>query len=187
MYPGRVNMLFYLLIPCVYCVTGKVLYTAASCHTIRAQNNDTPTSCSLCLRSATEHNFRAARGRVMTYLTIPWDMVLITMKCACAIPVSTGFSVNMIVSRGYLYTFLNNIIHTTWCHEHTLIARFMGPTRGPYGVDRAQVGPMLAPWILLSGHSNGLYHRIFNESLFQRQDKQIHIVEDIKHRRNQCY
>ena len=33
----------------------------------------------------------------------------------------------------------------------SLIARFMGPTWGPSGTDRTQVGPMLAPWILLSG------------------------------------
>ena len=32
----------------------------------------------------------------------------------------------------------------------TLIARFMGPTWGPSGADRAQVGPILAPWTLLS-------------------------------------
>ena len=32
-----------------------------------------------------------------------------------------------------------------------LIASFMGPTRGPSGADRTQVGPMLAPWTLLSG------------------------------------
>ena len=32
-----------------------------------------------------------------------------------------------------------------------LIARFMGPTWGPSGADRTQLGPMLAPWILLSG------------------------------------
>ena len=30
------------------------------------------------------------------------------------------------------------------------IARFMGPTWDPPGADRTQVGPMLAPWILLS-------------------------------------
>ena len=30
-------------------------------------------------------------------------------------------------------------------------ARFMGPTWGPSGADRTQVGPMLAPWTLLSG------------------------------------
>ena len=32
-----------------------------------------------------------------------------------------------------------------------LIARFMGPTWGPSAADRTQVGPMLAPWTLLSG------------------------------------
>ena len=31
-----------------------------------------------------------------------------------------------------------------------LIARFLGPTWGPCGADRTQVGPMLAPWTLLS-------------------------------------
>ena len=35
--------------------------------------------------------------------------------------------------------------------ETSLIARFMGPTWGPSGADRTQVGPMLIPWILLSG------------------------------------
>ena len=35
---------------------------------------------------------------------------------------------------------------------HTLIARFMGPTWGPSGADRTQVGPMLAPWTLPSGY-----------------------------------
>ena len=34
----------------------------------------------------------------------------------------------------------------------TLIARFMGPTCGPSGADRTQVGHMLAPWTLLSGY-----------------------------------
>ena len=34
---------------------------------------------------------------------------------------------------------------------HPLIAKFMGPTWGPSGADRTQVGPMLAPWTLLSG------------------------------------
>ena len=33
----------------------------------------------------------------------------------------------------------------------SLIAKFMGPTWGPSGADRTQVGPMLAPWILLTG------------------------------------
>ena len=33
----------------------------------------------------------------------------------------------------------------------TLIARFMGPTWGPPGAESTWVGPMLAPWTLLSG------------------------------------
>ena len=33
----------------------------------------------------------------------------------------------------------------------TLIAWIMGPTWGPSGADRTQVGPILAPWTLLSG------------------------------------
>ena len=32
-----------------------------------------------------------------------------------------------------------------------LIARFMGPTWGPFGANMTQVGPILAPWTLLSG------------------------------------
>ena len=32
-------------------------------------------------------------------------------------------------------------------------ARFMGPAWGPSGADRTQVGPMLAPWTLLTGTS----------------------------------
>ena len=36
-------------------------------------------------------------------------------------------------------------------NKPSLIARFMGPTWGPSGADRTQVGPMLAPWTLLSG------------------------------------
>ena len=32
----------------------------------------------------------------------------------------------------------------------SLIARFMGPIRGPYRADRTQVGPMLAPWTLIT-------------------------------------
>ena len=36
--------------------------------------------------------------------------------------------------------------------DTALVARFMGPTWGPSGADRTQVGPMLAPWTLLSGN-----------------------------------
>ena len=57
---------------------------------------------------------------------------------------------------------------TTLIAEETLkkpflIARFMGPTWGPSGADRTQVGPMLAPWTLLSGMSNYIVTIIINK------------------------
>ena len=53
-----------------------------------------------------------------------------------------------LVSQGPSMSF-----HWRWCHYRiTLISRFMGPTWGPSGADRTQVGPMLAPWTLLSRH-----------------------------------
>ena len=46
--------------------------------------------------------------------------------------------------------------HDHWdskCQPKTsLIARLMWPTWGPPGADRSQVGPILAPWILLSSN-----------------------------------
>ena len=40
----------------------------------------------------------------------------------------------------------------SWCGSviSTLIACVMGPTWGPSGADRTQMGPILAPWTLLS-------------------------------------
>ena len=38
-----------------------------------------------------------------------------------------------------------------WKYMGSQIARFMGPTWGPHGSCRPHVGPMLAPWTLLSG------------------------------------
>ena len=40
-----------------------------------------------------------------------------------------------------------------YCQYISLIARFMGPTWGPPGADRTQVGPRWATWTLLSGMS----------------------------------
>ena len=40
----------------------------------------------------------------------------------------------------------------------TQIARFMGSTWDPPGADRTQVGPMLAPWTLLSGKARKYGH-----------------------------
>ena len=58
---------------------------------------------------------------------------------------------------------LVQLIHNSWRYVsvrasptsliQSLIARFMGPTWGPSGADRTQVGPMMASWTLLSGIS----------------------------------
>ena len=40
-----------------------------------------------------------------------------------------------------------------WRNIKAQISKFMGPTWGPPGSCRPQMGPMLAPWILLSGES----------------------------------
>ena len=45
-----------------------------------------------------------------------------------------------------------------------LIARFIGPTWGPPWADRTQVGPMLAPWTLLSGSRPQGFARFGNKT-----------------------
>ena len=49
---------------------------------------------------------------------------------------------------------------------HILIAKLMGPTWGPPGAGRTQVGPMLAPWTLPSGTSSRLEQSGFVEPGF---------------------
>ena len=55
--------------------------------------------------------------------------------------------------------FISALGNWLWCHQQNLsrmsktsrIARFIGPTWGPSGADRSQVGRRWAPWTLLSG------------------------------------
>ena len=63
------------------------------------------------------------------------------------------------------------------CHESyfvwnniSLITRFEGPTWGPSGAGRTQVGPMSAPWTLLSGSPQ-------NGPSFSRRHSQMHFRE----------
>ena len=48
-------------------------------------------------------------------------------------------------------TFIPFLTEITRWGLYSQIARFMGPTWGPPGSCRPQMGPMLAPWTLLSG------------------------------------
>ena len=50
--------------------------------------------------------------------------------------------------KGCVLDYHDTCYHTIYT---SLIANFMGPAWGPYGADRTQVGPMLAPLTLLSG------------------------------------
>ena len=55
------------------------------------------------------------------------------------------------VDQGCVWKQLSRVPHI-YIHSLTpLITRFMGPTWGPSRAERTQVGPMLAPWTLLSG------------------------------------
>ena len=53
----------------------------------------------------------------------------------------------------YMYISLHEFPSST---DLILILSFMGPTWDPSGADRTQVGPMLAPWTLLSGKRSRL-------------------------------
>ena len=50
-----------------------------------------------------------------------------------------------------LYNYLSSKTQVWYFCDSLLIARFMWTTWGPSGADRTQVGPILAPWTLLSG------------------------------------
>ena len=50
-----------------------------------------------------------------------------------------------------------------------LTARFMGPTWGPSGADRTQVGPMLTPCTLLSGTLIGDVGDLWYVQIYQQQ------------------
>ena len=55
----------------------------------------------------------------------------------------------------------------------TLIARLMGPTWGPSGAGRTQVGPMLAPWTLLSGMGLRLHSKATTK-VYNNQERRKH-------------
>ena len=66
-------------------------------------------------------------------------------------PINATYQVRLFGNR--YFSKLNRTPNTQTVHlqKNSLIARFMGPIWGPSGADRTQVGPMLAPWTLLSG------------------------------------
>ena len=87
------------------------------------------------------------------------NAVLPNMNKASRAGRSSGLSTLLCIDSRQVATSLMQLeICGGECWGATLIARFMGPTWGPPGDDRTQVGPMLAPWALLSGYVPGTYH-----------------------------
>ena len=65
----------------------------------------------------------------------------------------------------------HNYVRSVIVETATLLARFMGPTWGPSGDDRTQVGPMLAPWTLLSGYTYRYVHiLLLSKSGYQQME-----------------
>ena len=66
---------------------------------------------------------------------------------------STEITPYHLICMGALDRFSKSFSEAIWdcVGACSLIARLMGPTWGPSGADRTQVGPLLAPWTLLSG------------------------------------
>ena len=76
-------------------------------------------------------------------------------------PLTARIRANYTCMKDIIWIYEGITIELKCCRQNhsmenqSLIARFMGPTGGPPGSCRPQVGPMLAPWTLLSGIASG--------------------------------
>ena len=78
-------------------------------------------------------------------------------------------------------TLLSGILPLHHQCSTSLIARFMGPTWGPSGADRSQVGHMFFPWTLLSGmHHTADKRQHIALSLWQQMTKNTQSIYDFK-------
>ena len=91
--------------------------------------------------------------RYLKYRTIPSKIRIILLLSYCTEhPKNYAYGSHFVVFDIGWFTHQGLIHHPAINWQNTaLIARFMGPTWGPPGANRTQVGPMLAPWTLLSG------------------------------------
>ena len=122
--------------------------------------------------------------RTMKGMVVPWLPALFVLRIARYAWLMVG-SIYIYIYPIYIYIYIyiytwyiSNAgtvgVHRVWKQWYPLIARFMGPTWGPSGADRTQVGPMLAPWILLSG---SIANRIMkSQSFIANHPLQIHTL-----------
>ena len=119
-------------------------------------------------------------GRV--YLPMPELRVAVTskkMKGCQARFTSNGHLLECIILLLPFSLRSNNKPDSKWLpnpYESSLIARFVGPTWGPSGADRTQVGPMLAPWTFRSGLS---YLILWNRIAFLSVRIKYHMIDEV--------
>ena len=74
-------------------------------------------------------------------------------------------SVYLEITDSYKICFLGEMFGNPNLRQ-SQIAKFMGPAWGPPGSCRPQMGPMLAPWILLSAHKHLTHHTLDSMAAF---------------------
>ena len=112
------------------------------------------TVCFFFIRLTTNKYQRSAlqdfcEGNVPVY-SYPFEISVLSVSHLMGLAVTSGFPLQMANNA-------ENVSMPWWHHSISKIARFMGPTGGPPGSCRPQMGPMMTPWILLSGMFYNLY------------------------------
>ena len=135
-----------------HCIVGSPLHCYWMCYWVQSRNRSSHFH--VC-----DHQFKYDTCLLNTSLKGRWTRFngIVTKFLFCGSDTSAFFVINM--SALYVRIVIVDDLETErWqgasnsCNwDKSLIARFMGPTWGPPGADRTQVGPMLAPWTLLSG------------------------------------
>ena len=83
----------------------------------------------------------------------PMNLAIRGIHCSIMMPYGIKYLCNITSNScsGHVASPQRSSIGTLVSSKTSLITRLMGPTWGPSGADRTQVGPLLAPWTLLSG------------------------------------
>ena len=82
-----------------------------------------------------------------------WKCVILTAIVRISLGVPWMLCVQVTLLPHWLGKWLGKEYMTSfYLNWSTLIARLIGPTWGPSGTDRTQVGPMLGTWTMLSGN-----------------------------------
>ena len=95
--------------------------------------------------------FQVTNSDILAFVSTLWCLPLYWLEI-CGYRISYSRNMKTITSRFCLPpSSLSPQFNWTYYPKTSQIAKFMGQTWGPPGSCRPQKGPMLAPWILLSG------------------------------------